>query len=392
MNILTFTTLYPNSHKPTFAIFVENRLRHLIQTFPVNSVVVAPVPWVPFVGRFIDKYKQLNDIPLEEERKGVTIYHPRFLHVPVIGAWLSPLLLAIGSYFIIKKIQKSGHQFDLIDAHYFYPDGVAAVILSKVLKLPSVITGRGSDVNVFPQYYIPRQWILWAAKNTDRIITVSQSLSQSLVKLGVAEDKINVLRNGVELDLFTLRSDRDQLRAKYELDNNVLICVGRLEELKGFDLVIKALNEIDDATLLIIGDGPLKGHLETLANEVGVSNRVRFLGEVSHDDLPVYYTIADVMVLASSREGWPNVLLESMACGTPVVATQVGGTPEVVASYDAGVLSSSRTVKGLLDAICQILEHPPGRENTRKYAEQFSWHDTSAGQHSLFKLLVDKKT
>ena len=388
MNILTFTTLYPNSAKPNFAVFVENRLRHLQASFPVKSIVVSPVPWIPFVGQFLNKYKGYSQIPAEEEINGVKIHHPRFLHLPVIGAWLSPFFLAICAYTIIKKIQRSGHQFELIDAHYFYPDGVAAVILSKILRIPVVITARGTDINLFPEFKLPRAWIKWAARHADHMITVSFALRQRLIELGANGKKITVLRNGVDLEMFSPQPNRELIRNEKTLPKVVLLSVGRLERLKGHELIIQALTKINDAVLLIAGEGPLRQSLENLALEIGVANQVRFLGSVPHNELPVYYAISDVLVLASSREGWPNVLLESMACGTPVVATNVGGSPEVVTSREAGIIAKQRSAEGLLEAINQLLASNPQRNSTRAYAENFSWDATSEGQYKLFKQLT----
>ena len=388
MNILTFTTLYPNSVKPSFAVFVENRLRHLLGSFPVKSVVVSPVPWIPFVGRFLNKYKGYAKIPTEEEINGIKIHHPRFLHLPVIGAWLSPVFLAACAYATIKKIQRSGHQFELIDAHYFYPDGVAAVILSKILGIPVVITARGTDINLFPEFKLPRAWIKWAACHTDHVITVSMALRQRLIDLGADGKKITVLRNGVDLEVFSPQPDRELIRNEKSLAKVVLLSVGRLEDLKGHELIIQALTKINDAVLLVAGDGPLRKSLEKFSLEIGVANQVRFLGSVPHNELSVYYTISDMLVLASSREGWPNVLLESMACGTPVVATNVGGSPEVVTSNEAGIIAKERSPEGLVEAINELLDNNPPRDATRAYAENFSWDATSAGQYKLFKQLT----
>jgi len=140
--------------------------------------------------------------------------------------------------------------------------------------------------------------------------------------------------------------------------------------------------------LVIIGNGPERAALGTLAQESGVADRVAFAGVMAQEDLRHYYGAADALILASSREGWANVLLESMACGTPVVASRVGGTPEVVTAPEAGLMMAERTPEALADAVRRLFGHYPDRNATRRYAEGFSWADTTAGQLRLFRRIL----
>jgi teichuronic acid biosynthesis glycosyltransferase TuaC len=167
------------------------------------------------------------------------------------------------------------------------------------------------------------------------------------------------------------------------------LSVGHLIPRKAHDLVIRSLERLPDAHLWIAGAGPEERHLREVANSTGLTNRVTFLGAISQDGLRTYYTAADVLVLASSREGWANVLLEAMACGTPVVASNVWGTPEVVAAPEAGVLMDERSPEGVARAVRKVLERPPNREATRRYAEGFGWGSTTAGQMALFQRVLD---
>jgi len=324
-----------------------------------------------------------------EERFGIQIFHPRYLLIPKIGMSLAPLTLALSVMRTVKRI-KANHQFEMIDAHYFYPDGVAAVILGKLFKKPVVITARGTDLNLIPKYAAPRRMIKWAAKYSVAMITVCQALKDSLTKLGVDEDKVNVLRNGVDLEKFSPPTDRDSLRLKFNIKTRALLSVGLLITRKGHDLVIKALPDIPDTILFIAGDGPEKSNLVRLVKEMDLEKRVIFLGEISHDQLCEYYGAVDALILASSREGWANVLLESMASGTPVVATNVWGTPEVVACEEAGVLVE-RNVKSIAKGIQSLLDNYPDRKKTRSYAEQFSWDATTEGQVNLFNQIINNE-
>ncbi|HST92030.1 MAG TPA: glycosyltransferase, partial [Brevundimonas sp.] len=217
-----------------------------------------------------------------------------------------------------------------------------------------------------------RRRIRWAAHQASAMVTVCGDLRRRLIALGAPEDRTLVLRNGVDLWLFRPR-DRAAARAALGLDGFTLLCVGGLIPRKGVDLVLEALAKRPDCNLLIAGGGPLRATLEAHARRLGVAGRVRFLGEVAHADLPSVYAAADVLVLASSREGWANVLLEAMACGTPVVATNVNGAEEVIRSGAAGVLMNRRTPEGLVEALDLLRRNMPSRTETRRYAEAFSW-------------------
>lgn len=390
MKLLTFSTLYPNAEQPNHGIFVETRLRYLVASGQVESRVVAPVPWFPSSHPRFGHYATLAKVPQAETRNGLQVVHPRYLVVPRVGMNLTPHLLAKSAKGAIGRILDEGYDFDAIDAHYFYPDGVAAVMIGKYFNKPVVITARGTDINLIPQFARPRRMILEAASQADGIITVCQALKDEMVALGVRADAITPLRNGVDLERFQ-PMDRDAARASLGLAGFTLLSVGLLDPRKAHDLIIGALPSLPDVKLLIAGIGPEKKNLETLAQELGVSDRVRLLGAVPQTELKTYYNAADALVLASSREGWANVLLEAMACGTPVVASKVWGTPEVVAAPEAGVLMEERTPQGLVEALGRLRANYPDHGATRRYAEGFGWQPTTQGQIDLFQRILAKK-
>ncbi|QDZ28996.1 glycosyltransferase family 4 protein [Noviherbaspirillum sp. UKPF54] len=391
MKILTFTTLYPNAAQPNHGVFVENRLRHLTASGQVAARVVAPVPWFPTRHPRFGRYAVFARVPRVEVRHGIPASHPRFVQIPKVGMTMQPFLLAAAAIPEIQRIRKEGHEFDLIDAHYFYPDGVAAAILGCYFNKPVVITARGSDISVLPQFRVQRAMIRWAAKRAAGIITVCQALKEAMLDLNLDGSHITPLRNGVDLKLFR-PTDRQRARAELGLQGFTLLSVGQLITHKGHALVIEALRSMPDVRLLIAGTGPDRDSLESLARRLGVLDRVRFLSAIPHADLKRYYGAADALVLASSREGWANVLLESMACGTPVIASNVWGTPEVVSSPDAGVLMSQRNAQGIVDAVHALRTRYPDRDATRRYAERFSWDETTNGQLRLFSEILSHPT
>lgn len=384
MKILTFSTLFPNSEKPGHGIFVETRLRHLVASGQVESRVVAPVPWFPIQHPRFGNYAQFAKVPASEVRSGIEVLHPRYPVIPKVGMTVAPSLLAAAARPVLGRMIDEGFDFDLIDAHYFYPDGVAAAMLGKYFNKPVVITARGSDITLIPNYRLPRRMIQWAARRAAGVITVCNALRDEVVALGVDEARVVSLRNGVDLQLFQ-PVDRDSVRARLGLTRFTLLAVGHLVPVKAQELAVAALAQLPDVQLLIAGNGPNRAMLEQLARDQGVSERVTMLGAVPQAQLRDYYGAADALVLPSEREGWANVLLEAMACGTPVIASRVWGTPEVVAAPEAGLLMEERSANGVADAVRRLRASYPDRAATRRYAERFSWDDTTAGQLALFR-------
>ena len=383
LRLLVYTTLFPHAGDPAHGVFVENRLRALLAGGGVTARVVAPVPWFPSARPIFGRWAAFAGVPPVEERGGLVVRHPRYPVLPRIGMVVAPALLAAATALPVAELVKH-ESADLIDAHYLYPDGVAAVMLAQSLGLPVVLTARGTDVNLIPRNRLARAWIGWAARRADALVAVCRALKDEMVGLGIAADKIRVLRNGVDLDRYR-PGDRAAARAALGVSGPVLLSVGHLIERKGHDLVIAALPQLPSCTLLIAGAGPELERLQGLARRLGVVGRVRFLGRLPPERLPQLYRAADALVLASSREGWANVLLEAMACGTPVVASNVWGTAEVVAAPAAGLLMPSRDAAGVAAGVRRLLADPPGRDHTRRYAEGFGWEDTSAGQRDLFE-------
>jgi len=389
IKVLLFSTLYPSAARPIHGIFVETRLRELVKSGEVQAKVIAPVPWFPSSAKRFGEYAQFAATPRQEERNGLEVHHPRYLLLPKVGMNLAPWAMALAALPLVRRLQCEGFDFDLIDAHYYYPDGVAAGLLAKWLDKPFVVTARGTDLNLIPQYAYPRKLILDTAARAGASIGVCQALMDSLRDLGGDPGKLNTLRNGVDLQRF-VPEPREAARERLGLprDGRYLLSVGHLIERKGHHLAIEALPALPGVTLLIAGAGPEEGRLKALAGRLGVADRVRWAGVVPQTELKWWYSAADVLALCSSREGWANVLLEAMACGTPVIATNIWGTPEVVSTPDAGVLMARRDAPALAEAWQLLQAALPTREAVRQHAERFSWDDTTRGQLELFQRVL----
>ena len=384
MRLAVYTTLYPSAARPRHGIFVEQRLRRVVETGEIAASAIVPVPRCPPFDWFIDEYKEQRKAPLAELRHGVAVRYPRFPTWPIVGRWLNPLLMALGTRRTMAQVLEEAPDTAVIDAHFFYPDGIAAMLLGTWFRRPVVITARGSDVNVLARSAVARWWMRWAAKRCAAIVAVSNTLAQSMIGIGIDPAKISVLRNGVDLSTFG-RHDRAQARRDLGLDGIVLLSVGNLVREKGHQHVIRALTHFPTARLVIIGQGPREDALRRLASELRVDTRVTWIGVLPQADLARYYAAADVTILMSSREGLPNVLLESMACGTPVVATNVGGVPEVVTTPESGIVVSEESSVALVTALQRLLRNPPTAESTRRYARQFDWQPTTRALTDLYR-------
>ena len=382
VRLLTLSSLYPNARQPNHGVFVENRLRHLIASGGAEGTVLAPVPWFPGRGP--------GRVEAEELRGGLRVLHPRFLALPKLGLLTNPLALHRAARGALGRLMAEGFDFDLLDAHYLFPDGVAAVRLAREIGRPVVITARGSDTSQLPRLPFAGPAIRRAIREADALVAVSAGLAEGLVALGAPPSKVTVLRNGVDTALFRPPTDRAALRREMGFgDRPALVSVGLLIPRKRHHLTIRALRHLPDHRLVILGEGPERSALEALARTEGLAERVSLPGAVPHAELPRWYGAADAMVLASEREGWANVLLESMACGTLAIATPAWGMGEAISAPEAGLVLDAATPEAIAEGVRQLALHPPDRAATRAHAERFGWAETTAGQLALFRRILE---
>jgi glycosyltransferase involved in cell wall biosynthesis len=378
LELLTFSSLYPNPEAPRHGIFVRERLRHLLASGQVTAYILAPVPWFPFRFRIFGRYAKMARVPRTETQEGLTVEHPRYLSLPKIGMSLAPFLMAVSLLPHVRRIRARTGPGLVIDAHFLYPDGVAAALIGRWLGLPVILTARGQDVTQLTRFRIPRRLILWSVAQAAKVITVSEALRRDLIALGADPDQVVTLRNGVDLQRFR-PLDRSECRRRAGFTGTTLLSIGNLVEVKDHELLIRALAFLPDVRLHVIGEGRLDNYLQRLISKLGLQERVWISGHVPHGDLVALYNAADALVLTSRREGLPNVMLESLACGTRVVATAVGGVPEILNSPEAGALVHDRDPAAVARAITTLLTQPVERSRTRARAEQLGWPETIAG-------------
>ncbi len=377
--LLVFTSLFPSKVQPGAGLFIRERMFRVGKHLPV--VVVSPVPWFPLQGliRYFKPGYRLQP-PKCEEQQGVMVYHPRFLAVPGVLRRLDGLSMALCSLFILLRLKRS-FKFTLIDSHFAWPDGYGATLLGRWLHVPVTITLRGTEVP-HSKDSVKRTKILLALNRAARVFAVADSLKRHVVALGANAEKIQVVGNGVDTERF-FQERQAEAREYFDLpvDAQVLVTVGGLVERKGFHRVIELmpalLEEFPRLYYLVVGgacaEGNWRERLEAQADELGVRERVLFIGATDPNELRWPLSAADIFVLPTSNEGWANVFLEAMACGLPVVTTDVGGNPEVVCRDGLGAIVPFGQPEALRKAIASALNEEWQREKIITYAKNNSW-------------------
>jgi len=390
--LIVFSSLFPSSAQPTAGLFIRERMFRVGRRIPL--VVVSPRPWFPGQGlirRFRPHYRPLPS--RLETQAGFEVHFPRFLAIPGLFRGLDSLFMAWGSYLTLRRLKARGH--NLIDAHFAYPDGHAALKLGRWLGLPVTVTLRGTEV---PQSRNPALMpkLREVFRDADKVITVSDSLRRLALSLGLAQERGQVVGNGVDADKFA-PVPRREARARYHLpaDAKILITVGGLVERKGFHRVIACLPDLlknhPDLHYLVVGgpcpEGDMSQALKGQATALGLADRIHFLGSMTPDELKWPLSAADVFVLSTRNEGWANVILEAMACGLPVVASDVGGNSEVVCRPELGEIVPFDDQAALTRALDRSLAQGWDRQTILKYARDNDWdkrvHDLTLLFHAL---------
>jgi len=394
VKLLVYTTLWPNARQPHHGVFVKERLRLFSRRHRAALSVVAPVPLAPPVGPA--RWRIWSGLPDEECQDGVRVTHPRFFSPPLLPDRVRAAAQAAGARQRLLD-EAASFQPAVLDAHYAWPDGVAAWRLRPLLerrlarRLPLVITARGTDLNLGPSLPGVRRQLAQALCGADHVVCVAEALAAVALELGVPPARLTTLRNGVDLERFR-PGDRAAERAALGLPSEgpLLLCVGHLIERKGQHLLLEALargGAAGDAgprasRLVLVGGGPARDALARQAARLGLGGRVDFAGPVPPEALPRWYRAADALVLPSLREGWPNVVLEALACGTPVIATAVWGTPEILAGCAAAALVAP-TVEGLADGLAR--RPALDRAAARPWAERYGWEPTLDGLAAIYE-------
>jgi teichuronic acid biosynthesis glycosyltransferase TuaC len=385
LRVLTLSTLFPDENRPRFGSFVEQQTQKLAAHSDVELRVVAPIGLPPMPLALHPKYATLRALPTQEAWNGLTVYRPRFMHIPGTGGRFDAGLMARALLPLFRQI-RCEFPFDVIDASFFFPDGPAATRLGEALHIPVSIKARGSDIRFWGRQAATAAQIRKASQQAAGLLAVSAALKADMVALDMQAEKIRVHYTGVDFTTFKPHP-RAETKAALGLTGPLIVCIGNLIPGKRQGLILEALTHIPDATLAVIGRGPDQAKLQAQAADLGLLDRVRFVGSITHSDMAVWLSAADVMALASESEGLANVWVEALACGTPLAITDVGGAREVLDRPVAGHLISVDPA-GIAEAIRDLIDHPRDPIAVRACAKRFTWEANTASLYDHLSGLV----
>ena len=386
LRVLVVSTLFPNHIRPLFGTFVERQTLGLAALEGVEVQVVVPraLPPPPFDRH--PRYAPERTLPQYEEWQGVPLYRPRFHHFPKIGTRYDPAMMVRALLPLLCDIRKR-FAFDVIAAEYFFPDGPAVAELGRRLGVPVSIKARGSDINVWGQRPDTGPQVIAAGKAADGMLAVSAAMKREMVALGMADDKIRVHYTGIDRRLFHVRN-RAEAKQRLGIIGSLVVTVAPLIERKGVDLVISAMANVPQATLVVTGAGSDEARLRSLTVQMGVADRVRLLGIQPRGDVADWLAAADVMALPSASEGLANAWVEALASGTPIVIADVGGARELVQDKVAGMLVT-RDASAIADAINTLIADPPDRDAVCRTVDRFSWETNATLLFDHLSAMVD---
>ena len=368
LRVLVLTSRFPDRLRPNLGNFIERQTLELAARPGVEVEVVAPIGRAPF-PLFLGASRASDALPEREEWRGLTVHRPRFPQFRYLaslrpGAMSRRLLALAGAV-------RERFPFDVISAEFSWPDGPAAIAMGRALGVPVVIKARGMEFERRAEARSTRRQLLASGLAAQGLLAVSESVRRKMAAIGLPAERIAVHYPGVDADRFR-PGDRGAAKARLGISGPLLLAVGNLIPEKGHWLAVEALARLDDATLIIVGNGPERGALLARARSLGVADRLRLPGSLPHALLPAFFTAADVTVHPSLVEGFGNAQLESLACGTPLITTAVGEAESIVDRSEAGRIVEPDPV-AIAKAVMSLLAEPPAAEAVRARAHDFNW-------------------
>ena len=381
MRVLSFSYCFPNRVNPNWGVFVYQRLAALAKLEELQ--MCSPVPWFPVLSAI-----RGNPGPKKDVWKGLTVHRPRFFYLPGVFKNHDAQFYGKGLNHWLCEFCRVWRP-DVLDAHFVWPDGVGVALLAKELKIPYVITLRGRLYECLP---IPfqREQCVSALQGASAVISVSERLAEEARKLGVSDDRLVIIPNGIDCGCFHFRNKRTCRKELGLLEKgHLLVTVAHLGHRKGHHEVIRALAGLpDDVSLVIVGGSAQGGTPKTLravAREVGAEDRLILPGHQLYEKVPIYFGAADASVLASYREGCPNAVLESLACGTPVVATDVGAVRDILPVPETGRIVPPRKIGQLQDALAEVLNNQWNPDEVVRASGVKSWDEVAQAVQKVLR-------
>ena len=394
LNILALSFLFPNAARPSYGVFVLNRLKALEEN--VHFKVIAPVQWYPLINYFLRVQRRETTVPLRETIDCIDVHHPRFFVIPRFLKWFDAFSFFWAAQSIVSKLKREeSFHFDLVDVHWTYPDILAGYLLARKYRKKFVVTIRGREALYEGERTLRRWMLVRLLRRADFVVTLSDELKDLVMRLGVAANRVQTILNGVDLSRFQPVT-REVCRRRLGLDahRKIIISVGAIIEGKGHHELIKimpSLTRAGDVELYIIG-GLVPGEdfslvLREMIAAKQLSN-VHIVDKVSHSQLVDWYNAADVFCLASKGEGCPNVVLEALACGVPVVATNVGAIEKFVTPGENGFLVSNGDLGSLERVVTEALARDWNRNEIASGMNTRGWSSCAEEVISMYRAVL----
>jgi len=370
MNVLVSTGIFPNRTDGNRGVYVFKQTQALGRAHEVR--VVAPVRYAP---RWLPRYARYAAVPRHDRYGGLDVSYPRYVVIPGIARFMHGFfvyLCVLGEHRRLIRERRP----DVVLSFFAYPYGFAAVLTALTFRLPVVVSCRGSDINHLARPWARRRLIAWALRRCDRVLAVSADLAGKIERLGVARERIAVVPNGIEVERFRgIGAAEARERLGIARDGRVVVCVSRLSWEKGIDLLMEAFARVrlDDVRLWIVGDGAAEADLRALHTRLQLGERVTLAGARPHDEIPLWMSAATVVAVPSRSEGHPNVVVEALACGRPVVGFDVGGVPEIIDKESLGQVVPAEDIAGLAAGIENACNRSWDPERLRKAVSGRTW-------------------
>jgi len=388
MNLLLVTNLFPTPVDPERGVFTLQLVKRLKKL--CNVTVVCPLPYFPKLSVLskLDKWYQFALVPAEYEIEGIKVYSPKYPLIPKLSESRHAFLMSLGIKSFIHRLNRK-IKFDAINSHWLFPDSCAVDSAVSSLGIPHIPTGLGCDVNhdIYDKNKGPV--ILKTLNNSAAITVVSNALKNELVGSGIAKNKITVIPNGVDIDNFRpLVKSACRKQLGLQLTEPMVLYVGRLSEEKNVESLIVATGKVIHGNhpfqLYIVGDGPLMPDLKELSHSLNIEDNVHFAGKVDHALISTWMGATDYFSLPSLREGCPNVILEALGCGRPVIASRVGAIPDIV-NNDTGLLFTPEDIDEISSAIIQAFNRKWDETTISESIKNLSWEHAARKYYDVFK-------
>ncbi|MCG8417328.1 MAG: glycosyltransferase family 4 protein [Proteobacteria bacterium] len=387
MRVLAITNLFPNRQRPLLAPYNLQQLTALGELCELD--IMATIPWFPG-SRLLSRWTysgRMHRVPRAEQYRGLWVEHPRVLYIPRMLGLSGPLYAAS----LLTRVLRYRGKIDVIFSAWAYPDGCASVALADLLGVPAVVKLHGSDANVLPELAGAQPYLRFLLPRAARVVAVSRQLGRRACQLGVDPERVAVVYNGIDSGLFHVR-DRAQARAKLGLPRGrkIILYVGNLLETKGILDLSVAFEQVSarqpHSMLIAVGEGSARSVCEEYAHRIGP--QMKLVGAVPFEEVSTWLAACDVLTLPSWNEGTPNVVLEAYACGRRVVATDVGGIPDLVHSDTLGELVAVRDPSALADALCRATEREYEPAEVASIGAHGDWQSNAAHLYQVLEAAI----